>query len=635
MLQPLRAPRRIHPHSFGRRPGWRFLLAGLATVALLLAGRPALVNAQIPGGLNVTLDASPSTAAPGQVVTFRYSASPPAVAPPFPRIDSTQIDYGDGRVESGQTGRSGETVSGTFTHVYTSPGTYTATLTATASNGSSGTAVASVTVTGGGGNVTVTVTPSTNQTNPGQPVSFSYSATTSFGIGFPQIRSMLISYGDGAPLPLNPPSGTVSHSYSAPGTYTVVVTATDTSGAQGRATTVIQVSPGPTPPISISAGGPYSGTVGSLITMTGNTSGGAFPPFQYQYNWSFGDGTAGSGQTTAHAYSNPGTYSILLTVISPGGQSRTATTTATVIQGLSISAGTSMTGIAGQPVRFGATVTGAVNPVITWSFGDGTTGSGQFPTHTYTNPGVYTAQATVVDTSTGQQASDSVIVSIGTALSVDAGGPYSGITGQPVALQSTVSGATQPQYLWNFGNGSTSTAANPTATYSSSGVYTITLTVTDAATGQTAADTATAVIEASGPVVTYQPGWNLVSGPSGTLFTQAAGPLYTFQAGDTAYEVIGRSGGVQAGLGYWAYFNGLTTVTMAGNGSTSATINVPAGQFVMIGNPSSTTALRITGADMAVSWDPTTSSWKNVSELAPGAGAWVYIAAGGAVRLSP
>src|SRR5581483_9354752 len=116
---------------------------------------------------------------------------------------------------------------------------------------------------GGGGSVSVTVNPSTNLANPGQPVTFSYSATTSFGIGFPQIRSMLINYGDGAPLPLNPPSGSVSHSYAAPGAYSVVVTATDTTGAFGQASTVIQVSQGPTPPIIVSAGGPYSGTTQS------------------------------------------------------------------------------------------------------------------------------------------------------------------------------------------------------------------------------------------------------------------------------------------------------------------------------------------------------------------------------------
>ncbi len=551
MLQPPCTPWRVHPRSSGHRLAWRFLLAALATVALLLAGRPARTSAQFAGGLNATLTVSPSSAAAGQVVTFSYSVAPPAVAPPFPSITSVQMSYGDGQADIGNTGGSGQTVTGVVTHVYSSPGTYTATLTATASNGSSGTAVAIVSVSGGGGGtVSVSVNASPGVANVGQPVVFTYSATPSFGIGFPQIRSMLINYGDGAPLPLTPPSGTVSHTYAASGTYTVVVTATDSSGGSGQASTLVQVAQRPTPPLVISAGA-------------------------------------------------------------------------------------SMTGTAGTPLTFGATVSGAVSPTVTWSFGDGTTGSGLFTTHAYAAPGAYTARATVVDSSTGRQASDSIIVTIGSALSVDANGPYRGITGQPITLNATVTGATRPQYQWSFGNGRTSAAANPSVTYSSAGTYTITLTVTDTATGRTASDTATAVVEASGPVVTYTQGWNLVAGPTGTQFEQAGGPLYTFQAGDTAYQVIDPASGVTSGLGYWAYFSALTTVTMAGNGSTSATINVPAGQYVMVGNPSATTTVTIKGADVAQSWDPQTNAWKNVSTLAPGAGAWVYIAAGGAVILSP
>jgi PKD repeat protein len=47
---------------------------------------------------------------------------------------------------------------------------------------------------------------------------------------------------------------------------------------------------------------------------------------------------------------------------------------------------------AGQPVSFSALGTVSAQPVMTyfWDFGDGTTGSGQSPTHVYRHAGRYT-----------------------------------------------------------------------------------------------------------------------------------------------------------------------------------------------------------------------------------------------------
>lgn len=62
-----------------------------------------------------------------------------------------------------------------------------------------------------------------------------------------------------------------------------------------------------------------------------------------------------------------------------------------------------------------------------------------------------------------------------------ANGMYGGIVGQPVTFSST--GSTDAEgdinYLWDFGDGQTSTEANPNHTYASSGQFTATLTVTD------------------------------------------------------------------------------------------------------------------------------------------------------------
>jgi hypothetical protein len=135
--------------------------------------------------------------------------------------------------------------------------------------------------------------------------------------------------------------------------------------------------------------------------------------------------------------------------------------------------------------------------------------------------------------------------------------------------------------------------------------------------------------------VSYRAGWNIVAGPAGTIFSQSASSLFTFQANDTTYQVITPTTPVQGGFGYWAYFTQQSTVTLSGVSADTRTISAPPGQYIMIGNPSANSAVTIRGADTAVSWDAQTSTWKPVSSLAPGAGAWVLVLNGGTVTLSP
>jgi hypothetical protein len=127
----------------------RRVLSGLLAPVLGLGLAVGAVYAQVPGGLNLQFSPSPSTAQTGQPVTFSYSASPPAVAPPFASITSISIDFGDGQSGTGQTGTPGQTVTGTITHAYNAGGAYTPVINAKASNGGSGTLSTSVTIQGG------------------------------------------------------------------------------------------------------------------------------------------------------------------------------------------------------------------------------------------------------------------------------------------------------------------------------------------------------------------------------------------------------------------------------------------------------------------------------------------------------
>src|SRR5262249_1948854 len=114
------------------------------------------------------------------------------------------------------------------------------------------------------------------------------------------------------------------------------------------------------------------------------------------------------------------------------------------------------------------------------------------PEHVYTRQGSYSATLAVTDTSYGfcQSSSLSMVVNA-VPPNVTITGPSSAAAGSPVNFTASIS-AVDPEEVaagfscsWNFGDGATSTAANPTRFFSQAGPYTVTLSVRaqDGATG--------------------------------------------------------------------------------------------------------------------------------------------------------
>ena len=267
------------------------------------------------------------------------------------------------------------------------------------------------------------------------------------------------------------------------------------------------------PPVA-DPNGPYSGTVGTPVQFDGSASSDVDGTI-VSYDWDFGDGMTGTGAMPTHTYTTDGTFTVTLTVTDDAGATGTATTTATI--GLGNQAPVAdpngpYTGTVDAPVQFDGSGSSDPDGTIvsySWDFGDGTTGTGVNPTHTYTMAGVFNVTLTVMDDA-GATDSAGTTATIGEIVNqppmANANGPYSGTTGVPVMFDgtaSTDSDGTIVSYDWDFGDGTTMTDAGPTPshTYLSDGIFTVTLTVTDDA-GATGMDTTTATI---GPVANQPP----------------------------------------------------------------------------------------------------------------------------------
>ncbi len=234
-----------------------------------------------------------------------------------------------------------------------------------------------------------TYSPSSPQVS--QQVSFTASAS---GGTAPYTFSW--AFGDGA-------TGTgaaVYHTYSTTGSYSVVLTAKDSSPSQQTATsqqTITVTSPPPPPSLTASFTESLSNSVvGQTVSFTGSASGGTAP---YNYAWNFGDSSTGSGSSASHVYQTAGIYTVVLTVTDAAGQVASATNTVTVTLPLSASFTYSPSNPAPLTnIQFTATATGGTAPYnYSWDFGDGTTGTGAAATHSYLLPGTYTVTLTVVD----------------------------------------------------------------------------------------------------------------------------------------------------------------------------------------------------------------------------------------------
>ena len=214
------------------------------------------------------------------------------------------------------------------------------------------------------------------------------------------VDSIVWKFGDGTEA-----TGTsVLHTFAAVGTYHVCVIAYSHCGNDTACNydTVICVSA----PVAaftdtgrITIGTTYTGTTTAVDSVV----------------WNFGDGTTSTGISSLHTYTATGIYHICVTAYSPCG-SNTACKYDTVFCIAPPTASFTDTGTH-HTVGFKYTGSTAGLDSVVWSFGDGHSGTGISPFHTYTASGTYFVCATIFTPCGIDSACDSVTVTVPTIVS--------------------------------------------------------------------------------------------------------------------------------------------------------------------------------------------------------------------------
>lgn len=137
---------------------------------------------------------------------------------------------------------------------------------------------------------------------------------------------------------------------------------------------------------------------------------------------------------------------------------------------------TPLNGISPLTVQFSDNSSGDVTSWL-WDFGDGQTSSSINPQHVYTTPGIYSVSLSVSGVSGSDTKTKSSYIRVYepviAAFSED---KTQGIAPTSIAFTNTSTGDFSSVF-WNFGDGTTSTSQNPIHSFTSGGIYSVTLTV--------------------------------------------------------------------------------------------------------------------------------------------------------------
>lgn len=204
------------------------------------------------------------------------------------------------------------------------------------------------------------------------------------------------------------------------------------------------------------------------------------------WNWSFGDGTYSSVRSPVHIYNVKGKFTVTLLVTDDDGDYTSISKTITIGNEPPSSdfSYEPVLPYTGEEIRFMDLSEDPDGSVVQWEwdFGDGSGSNLRNPVHVYLDNGIYTVSLSVEDDS-GARSTVSYKIEVLNRCPVP---DFEISPSDPLSLEnltfidrSSDTDGFIVRWLWDFGDGNTSTSASPVHSYWKAGSYSITLTVWD------------------------------------------------------------------------------------------------------------------------------------------------------------
>lgn len=500
------------------------------------------------------------------------------------------------------------------THTYTKAGTHTVNLTVSNPNGTNSSSA----------KINVLALPefSASPVSGKTPLSVSF---TDQSIGSP--GSWFWDFGDGT----NSSEKNPVHVYSKAGQYPVILTLNETGTPNALTKSgYITVSNGFEPPVATFSASSLSGSAPFTVNFTDQST-----DSPDSWKWIFGDGTSSTEQNPGHIFNKTGSYSVTLTA---GNAYGTNTLTkfgyivvSNVLKGPD--ANFSASPGAGSPplnVSFTDRSTG-VPTFLKWSFGDGNISNETNPAHAFNKSGLYSISLTASNVNGTNILTRNGYIPVSNVLD----GPLADFSASPTSgnVPLTVSftdrsTGSPTSWKWSFGDGSTSNVTNPVHIFNKSGLYSVTLTVSNA-NGSTALTKSAyiAVLNVSAAPVTDFSASPASGGlPFTVSFTDLSTGLpdswkWNFGDGNTSNETNPSHTYSKKGL----YPVALTTTNNWGSNTVQRAgfVNV-SGNVSVLANPGNILPGTAFSADQTIGNVPYTVSFTDRSTGAPNSWKWSF-----------
>jgi len=197
-----------------------------------------------------------------------------------------------------------------------------------------------------------------------------------------------------------------------------------------------------------------------------------------KWNWTFGDGTYGEGETLTHTFKTSGNYDVCLNVADANG-----TKSDRVCKSISVGNATCtveanfsyLIDDLTNSVSFTNSSKGNVNKCF-WEFGDGGSSTQWNTTYKYNEGDSYKVTMSVSDASKACIDHHTAIIQVGTAPCYADFDYDTDVTNKGVSFADASDGNIKSR-SWDFGDGTYSNETNPKHTYSSNGQFDVTLSI--------------------------------------------------------------------------------------------------------------------------------------------------------------